>query len=129
MEKFERMVKQNQAESKEKISNAVTAIREMEQAGEKVQICELIKRTGLSRGFFYKNPSVRKELDRAFELQKGRTFENPRKAVLDVAMDKEITLLKRQIEKQQKQIKDLEVENQKLKKALNRKELAFIKQL
>lgn len=129
MEKFEKMVKQNQAESKEKIASAIAAIIEMEQAGERVQICELTKRTGLSRGFFYKNAAVRKELDRALELQKGMTFTNPRKAVLDVAMEKQIVLLKKQVEKQKKQIAELEAENTKLKKALDRKELAFLKQL
>lgn len=129
MEKFEKMVKQNQAESREKISSAIAAIIEMEQAGERVQICELTKRTGLSRGFFYKNTAVRKELDRALELQRGMTFTNPRKAVLDVAMEKQIVLLKKQVEKQKKQIAELEAENTKLKKALDRKELAFLKQL
>lgn len=129
MEKFEKMVKQNQAESKEKIASAIAAILEMEQAGERVQICELTKRTGLSRGFFYKNTAVRKELDRALELQRGMTFTNPRKAVLDVAMEKQITLLTKQVEKQKKQIAELEAENIKLKKALDRKELAFLKQL
>lgn len=129
MEKFEKMVKQNQAESKEKIASAIAAIIEMEQAGERVQICELTKRTGLSRGFFYKNTAVRKELDRALELQRGMTFTNPRKAVLDVAMEKQIALLTKQVEKQKKQIAELEAENTKLKKALDRKELAFLKQL
>lgn len=129
MEKFEKMVKQNQAESREKISSAIAAIIEMEQAGERVQICELTKRTGLSRGFFYKNATVRKELDRALELQRGMTFTNPRKAVLDVAMEKQIVLLTKQVEKQKKQIAELEAENKKLKKALDRKELAFLKQL
>lgn len=129
MEKFEKMVKQNQAESREKISSAIAAIIEMEQAGERVQICELTKRTGLSRGFFYKNTAVRKELDRALELQRGMTFTNPRKAVLDVAMEKQIVLLTKQVEKQKKQIAELEAENIKLKKALDRKELAFLKQL
>lgn len=129
MEKFEKMVKQNQAESREKISSAIAAIIEMEQAGERVQICELTKRTGLSRGFFYKNAAVRKELDRALELQRGMTFTNPRKAVLDVAMEKQIVLLTKQVEKQKKQIAELETENKKLKKALDRKELAFLKQL
>ena len=129
MEKFEKMVKQNQAKSKEKIASAIAAIIEMEQTGERVQICELTKRTGLSRGFFYKNPAVRKELDRAIELQRGMTFTNPRKAVLDVAMEKQIALLTKQVEKQKKQIAELEAENTKLNKALDRKELAFIKQL
>ena len=123
------MVKQNQAESREKISRAIAAIIEMEQAGERVQICELIKHKGLSRGFLYKNTAVRKEFDRALELKRGMTFTNPRKAVLDVAVEKQIALLKKQVEKQKKQIAELEAENTKLKKALNRKELAFLKQL
>lgn len=129
MEKFDKMVKLNQAESKEKVASAIAAIIEMEQAGEKLQICELTRRTGLSRGFFYKNPKVRKELDRVMESQKGKVYQNPRKVVLDVAMEKQIAFLNKQIEKQNKQIAELQAENEKLRKALNRKELAFIKQL
>lgn len=129
MEKFDKMVKLNQAESKEKVASAIAAIIEMEQAGEKLQICELTRRTGLSRGFFYKNPKVRKELDRVMESQKGKVYQSPRKVVLDVAMEKQIAFLNKQIEKQNKQIAELQAENEKLRKALNRKELAFIKQL
>lgn len=129
MEKFEKMVKLNQAESKEKIASAIAAIIEMEQAGEKLQVCELTKRTGLSRGFFYKNPRVRKEMDRVMEAQKGKVYQSPRKVILDVAMEKQIAFLNKQIENQKKQIAELQAENEKLRKALNRKELAFIKQL
>ncbi len=129
MEKFDRMVQLNQAESREKIAKAIKAILEMEQAGEKLQICELTKRTGLSRGFFYKNLRVRNELDRVMEEQKGKVFQNPRQVILDAAMNKQIGFLHKQLEKKDKQIKELEAENEKLTKALNRKELAFIRHL
>lgn len=129
MEKYEKMVKLNQAESKEKIASAIAAITKMEQDGEKLQICELTKRTGLSRGFFYKNPSVRNELDRVMESQKGKVFQNSRKVVLDKAMEKQIMLLTSQIEKQKKRIEELEVENKKLHRALNKNNLKFIKSL
>ena len=129
MEKYEKMVKLNQAESKEKIASAIAAITKMEREGEKLQICELTKRTGLSRGFFYKNPSVRNELDRVMELQKGKVFQNPRKVVLDKAMEKQIMLLTNQIEKQKRRIEELEEENMKLRNALTKNSLKIIKSL
>ena len=129
MEKFDKMVQLNQAESQEKIARAIKAIIEMEQAGEKLQICELTRRTGLSRGFFYKNTRVRNELNRVMEVQKGKVFQSPRQVILDAAMNKQIGFLHKQLEKKDKQIKELEAENEKLTKALNRKELAFIRHL
>lgn len=38
---------------------------------EKVTIPKLMKKTGLPRGFFYKNPVAQKEMDRALDLQAG----------------------------------------------------------
>ena len=58
--------------------------------GEKITIPKLIAKTGLSRGFFYKNPIVRSTLDKALEQQVGMT--DPRKNILDMAMDNEIVV-------------------------------------
>ena len=92
-------------------------------------VCELVKRTGLSRGFFYKNPEISKELDRARERQHGRVFVKPQKAILDKAMDNQLQVLQQQIVKLKKENETLKAENQKLEKALKKKDLAFIKSL
>lgn len=51
--------------------------------GERISVPQLVKMTGSSREFFYKNPVVRKEIDRAME-QKAGTI-NPRREILEKA--------------------------------------------
>lgn len=67
MNKYDTMIACNRKMSEEKINRAVTEIRQMLTDREKVSVPKLVKRTGLSRGFFYKNETVRKEMDRALE--------------------------------------------------------------
>ena len=66
MNKYDMMIACNRKTSEEKINRAVTEIRQMLTDREKVTVPKLVKRTGLSRGFFYKNEPVRKEMDRVF---------------------------------------------------------------
>ena len=67
MNKYDKMLELNKKKSEEKVTSAVNTIREMVVEKEKVSIPKLMKKTGLSRGFFYKNPIVRSEIDRALE--------------------------------------------------------------
>ena len=69
-------------------TNTSTDIFEEE---EKVTIPKLMKKTGLSRGFFYKNPVVRKEMDRALDLQAGMV--DSKRRVLDMVMETRIEML------------------------------------
>ena len=94
---------------------------------EKVSIPKLMKKTGLSRGFFYKNPIVRNEIDRALEQQAGMI--DLRRTIIDQAMEREMELLQQQVRKLKYENENLKKENEKLKKALARKELNLIKQL
>lgn len=71
MNKYDKMLELNKKKSEEKVTSAVNTIREMVVEKEKVSIPKLMKKTGLSRGFFYKNPIVRSEIDRALEQQAG----------------------------------------------------------
>ena len=71
MNKYDMMIACNRKTSEEKVNRAVTEIRQMLTDREKVTVPKLVKRTGLSRGFFYKNETVRKEMDRALEQQAG----------------------------------------------------------
>ena len=71
MNKYDMMIACNRKTSEEKINRAVTEIRQMLTDREKVTVPKLVKRTGLSRGFFYKNETVRKEMDRVLEQQAG----------------------------------------------------------
>ena len=87
----------------------------------------LMQKTGLSRGFFYKNPIVRGEVDAAMEQQAGMV--DPRRNIISQAMETEMYLLQQQIQKLKSENENLKKENQKLKKALSKRELNLIKQL
>ena len=127
MNKYDKMLELNKKKSEEKVTSAVNTIREMVVEKEKVSIPKLMKKTGLSRGFFYKNPIVRSEIDRALEQQAGMI--DPRRTIIDQAMEREMELLQQQVRKLKYENENLKKENEKLKKALARKELNLIKQL
>ena len=90
MNKYDKMVEINKERSDEKVTAARLAIRKLMENGEQISVPQLMKMTGLSRGFFYKNPIVRSTLDKALEQQVGMT--DPRKNILDMAMDNEIVV-------------------------------------
>lgn len=127
MSKYEKMVACNRKSSADKIELAKKTIFEMLDEGEKITIPKLIAKTGLSRGFFYKNPIVRNTLDKALEQQVGMT--DPRKNILDMAMDNEIIALHEKIRTLQKENSRLTAENEKLQKALNKKNTSLLRSL
>ena len=118
MEKYEKMVALNKKASDEKIERARRAIFTMLDEVDKISIPKLMDRTGLSRGFFYKNPVVRKEIDRALEQQAG--MPDPRRNVLDMALNEEIQSLHHQILVLKQEKKALDEENARLRKALGK---------
>ena len=119
MNKYDRMLALNKKASEEKIERAKRAIFRMVDEGEKVSIPKLMEKTGLSRGFFYKNPAVRKEIDRAMERQAG--MPDPRRKVMDMAMNREIQSLQGQLDSLKREKEELERENERLRKALGKK--------
>lgn len=127
MNKYDNMLAMNRERSREKITSAKIAIRELMEDGERVSVPKLMKLTGLSRGFFYKNAEVRRELDDAIQQQAGTI--NPRRKILDQAMDSRIEQLQNQLAQLQRENAELKKENAKLHKALSRKNLNLIKSL
>ena len=127
MSKYDQMITSNRERSDGKITAAKTAILKLMDDGERVSVPKLIQMTGLSRGFFYKNTEVRKAIDDAMERQAGAI--DPRRNILDQAMDSRIVLLQQQLSKLQSENETLKKENQKLHKALNKKNLNFISSL
>ena len=125
MNKYDNMIEWNRKASEEKISKAKSAIREMIEDEEKVTIPKLMKKTGLSRGIFYKNPTVRKEMDRALDLQAGMV--DSKRKVLDLAMENRIELLEKTIRELKKENKELKQKNEKQQKLLNKKNLSILK--
>lgn len=129
MEKFEKMITANRSASRAKIDKAKREIEEMMNSDLEVSVAELVHRTGLSRGFFYKNEEVYRELSRARDLQHGKTFHKPQEVVLNKAMDQQIKIMRKHLDKLQGENEKLVAENQRLKKALQKRDLAFIKNL
>lgn len=127
MSKYDKMIETNRERSGEKITSAKTAIRKLLEDGDRISIPKLMKMTGLSRGFFYKNPTIRSEIDRAIEQQAGTV--DPRRSILDKAMDGRIELLQQQLMKLKQENEALKKENEKLQKALNKKSLNILKNL
>ena len=127
MNKYDTMIACNKKTSEEKINRAVTEIRQMLAEEEKVTVPKLVKRTGLSRGFFYKNETVRKEMDRALERQMGMI--NQKRYIGDIVMKNRINLLEQQIRELKREKEQVEQENERLRKALNKKDLNVLKNL
>ena len=127
MSKYDRMIALNKQASEEKIEKARREIVRMVDDGEKVSIQKLTQKTGLSRGFFYKNPKVRKEIDRALEQQAGLV--DPRREVLDMAMNNELAALQRQVEILRTENGQLRRELEVAKKALAKKNVGVLMKL
>lgn len=127
MSKYDKMLEINRKASEEKIGRARTAIQKMLQDEEKITVPVLMKKTGLSRGFFYKNPVIRKELNQAQEQQAG--MPDPRRQIMDLAMNKQIDELKKQNRRLKMENEKLKEENAKLLKALGKKNLSILKNL
>ena len=121
------MIEENQKKSKEKIELALRAIQDMQANKERISVPKLMKKTGLSRGFFYKNPTVRDTLNKAVEQQAGMI--DPRREILNMAMEKQIELLNQKVAALSRENKELKRKNEKLQKALRKQDLNFIKSL
>ncbi len=127
MSKYDKMVALNEERSKEKIERARQAIWEMVDQEEKVTIPKLMQKTGLSRGFFYKNNIVRGELDRALECQVGMI--DPRRSIINQAMDQQIRQMQRKIADLERKNEQLTKENKRLRKVLDQKSVNLMKKL
>lgn len=127
MNKYDKMIEENQRKSKEKICLAQQTIHDMVTNKERITVPKLMKKTGLSRGFFYKNPTVRDLMNQAVEEQAGMI--DPRREILNMAMEKQIELLNQKVAALTRENKELKRKNEKLQKALRKQDLNFIKNL
>lgn len=127
MKKYDKMLELNKKVSEEKVATAKETIIKMLEDGEKVTVPKLVQKTGLSRGFFYKNLLVRKEVDRAMQQQAGMV--DPKRYIGDMAMRSRLELLQQQVEELKRENETLRKEKKQLEKALNKKELNILKNL
>lgn len=127
MNKYDKMIEENQRKSKEKICLAQQTIHDMVANKERITVPKLMKKTGLSRGFFYKNPTIRDLMNQAIEEQAGMI--DPRREILNMAMEKQIELLNQKVTTLTRENSELKKKNEKLQKALKKQDLNFIKNL
>ena len=127
MNKYDKMIEENQRKSKEKICLAQQTIHDMVANKERITVPKLMKKTGLSRGFFYKNPTIRDFMNQAIEEQAGMI--DPRREILNMAMEKQIELLNQKVAALTRENGELKKKNEKLQKALKKQDLNFIKNL
>lgn len=129
MKSYEKMVAVNRQTSERKELIAIEAMRKKYESQEQVSVVALVKETGLSRGFFYKNERVRTELRRLQKLQAGMDFTATRKVVLDKAIVLRINELEAENLLLKMKIADLLDKNNKLEKVAQRKKEDYFNEL
>lgn len=113
MVNYTNMLKSNHDRSEAMLNLALTTISEMVEDGEKVTVAELVRRTGFSRDYFYKNKDVHEALTNAITLQTGKVFINRKEESLLKATRRENELLKLKIISLEKNIETLTAELKK----------------
>lgn len=113
MANYTNMLKSNHDRSEAMLNLSLTTIAEMVEDGEKVTVAELVRRTGFSRDYFYKNKDVHEALTNAISLQIGKVFINRKEESLLKATRRENELLKLKIISLEKNIETLTAELKK----------------
>ena len=139
--KYDKMIEITQAESQRKMEIARNAIADMLNNMERVTVAGLVRKTGLSRGFFYKNEQVRQKLEEAIKQPRRIDVQQPSEE--RNAADYNFQELKKDFNSCQSENQRLKAENEQLlqkcsilqkevdtlKKRLDRKEIALLKKL
>ena len=107
--KYDKMVEITKELSLKKMNLAQKAISDMLEKNEKITVAELVRRTDLSRGFFYKNEHVRNALEQALEKQNEKRVVDIRERVKKMSLEKQVAYY-------EKQLKEIISENERLKK-------------
>lgn len=140
--KYDKMVEITQAKSRRKMDIAQKAISGMMDSKERISIAELVRRTGLSRGFFYKNLTVRGKLDDAIRKQET-IFQNQHPIIMDKEIQDKMVDLRVELLKVRTQNEKLSAKNEELEKSnkqlrqqvkrlqqqLGKKEVSLLKRL
>ena len=123
MGKADKMVERNKKVSREKAESVCKEIERMLADKERISPQELVRRTGVSRGFLYKNPVVSERMRQARIRQMDGQFIPVQKTILDSAMERTLELQKEQLKKKNEEVEALQKECKKLWEALGKKSL------
>ena len=139
--KANKIIEMSQEKSRQKVKLAMDEIQRMRNECERITVSGLCKRTGLSRGFFYKNMQVRQRLEEAVKLPRRIDVQQPSEETNVVGYN--FQELKKDFNSCQSENQRLKAENEQLlqkcsilqkevdtlKKRLDRKEIALLKKL
>ena len=123
MGKADKMVERNKKVSRAKAESVCKEIDRMLANKERISPQELVRRTGVSRGFLYKNPVVSERMRQARIRQMDGQFIPVQKTILDSAMERTLELQKEQLRKKNEEVEVLQKECKKLREALGKKSL------
>ena len=129
MAKQDNMVQRNREESRAKVEKAIAVMTKMYQNGEQVTVAALMRKTGLSRAFFYNNKDVHAELRRFQRMQEGQSFVYPQKVVLDNALESTVKLMKKRLADMDAEVKRLRAENERLRNAAKASYISILEEL
>ncbi len=97
MEKYEKMVAAKKEKSEEMVELAIKTMEDMYNANIKISVAELVRKTNLSRGFFYNNPIVKQRMLELKENQEGKVLVTPKNEAIAKAQEKRIQTLERKL--------------------------------
>ena len=118
MNKYDRVIEKRKRASALKTRRALAKIQKMESNNIAVTVKELVERTGFSSAFFYNNKEVHDAVvDAQYQQRYGR-IQRSQKEILNEAMDQQLLILMRQIEKLKGENALLKRENQELRELL-----------
>ncbi|WP_455391172.1 DUF6262 family protein [Frisingicoccus sp.] len=97
MEKYEKMVAAKKEKSEEMVEQAIKTMEDMYNANIKISVAELVRKTNLSRGFFYNNPIVKQRMLELKTNQEGKVLVTPKGEAIAKAQEKRIQTLERKL--------------------------------
>lgn len=129
MNKYDSMLEKNKKINEEKQERAIECINHMLTEERQVTVSMLVKKTGLSRAYFYNNKKVNDALKKAQSSQKGINFVKRQSVMIDKALERECDILKKRLKQKEEEIDELKKENLKLKKMAKARTLELINKL
>lgn len=97
MAKQDNMIAYIKDKSAQKEKIALEEMKKMYEQGEQITIAELVRRTHLSRAYFYNHARVKTALQEYLEKQQGKVLRNPKHESIEKAQKKLIEELQRKL--------------------------------
>ena len=125
--RYDKMIEVCHEQSVRKMKIAKKEIEKMLESNEKITVTALVRKTGFSKGFFYRNDEMRRLVNEAMH-QQSVTY-NPKQVIIYMAMEERLLNTKIAVQKLKAQIRDLEKRNEELQHELEevKKENAKLK--